>query len=94
MLRHVADRLVSAVGVHLALTLDGGVRDGADGDARLLAEEAPYRARQVEQHGLTRQDQGDPLVVADVAAARSLLRDAVLRERQVVRVGSPANLQR
>ena len=57
MLRHVADGLVATVGVGLALTLDGGVRDGADGDAGLLAEETPDGPRQVEEHGLTRQDQ-------------------------------------
>ena len=57
VLRHVADGLVATVGVRLALALDGGVRDGADGDAGLLAEEPPNRPRQVEEDGLAGEDE-------------------------------------
>ena len=93
VLHHVAQRAVASVRLHLALILDSGVGDGADGDARLLVKETPEGSRQVEQDGLTGEDQRHPLVVPDKLAFLALLRNAVLIEGQVVRIRCPAHLQ-
>ena len=84
---HVAQR------VRLSFAVDEhacGVHDVADVDAGILVEDAPEEAGQVEEQGLDEQHDWHPLVVVD-HLLWSFLGD-VLAERQVVRVGHPADL--
>lgn len=57
MVGHVHDGVLALVGIPLLLRLDGGVRDGGDGDAGALGEHGPDRPRQVEEQALGAQHQ-------------------------------------
>lgn len=81
--------------IRLPLTFDSGVCHVTDGDARLPAEQSPYRSRQVEEKRLTGEEEGNPLVVADEELVRIVLcRKICLRQRNPVRVRRPTDLQK
>ena len=88
---HLLHDLIGSFLLGLPLAVNGRVSDVAERDPRLATERPPDGSRQVEQQRLARQEQRNPLVVADVVAP--LLRlGIVLVERQVVSIGCPAVL--
>jgi hypothetical protein len=89
---HIPERFVPTVKIRLSLTFDSRVRDGADGYAGFLVEESPYRSGEVEENGLTCQDQSDPLVVAYPLVFLVFFRN-LLFVRQIVSIRRPAYLK-
>ena len=92
--RHVALGLLGGGGVRrLPSGLDRRIGNVVDGDARLSAEHAPDGTRQVEEQCLTGEEEGHPLVIADVRLRVVLAGKFALVPRYVVGVRSPADLQ-
>ena len=67
--------------------------DSVDGDSGFLVEKSPEWARHVEETSLADEDEGDPLVVADVHLSLPSFWNVNLVDRQVVGVLSPTDLK-
>jgi len=89
---HVAHDLGSALRVAFALTLHSRVRYGVQGDAGLTVKSSPYSPGGVEEDGLEDQEDGNPLVVADLATWIVLFGNALHFERKKVGACCPTHL--
>ncbi len=91
MLGQVAQRLLLRLGVEVLDAVDG-LDEGADVEARLAAEGVPEDGGRVEHDGLDHEDEGHPLVVADVRLLEVVGTGHFVLPGQVVRVGYPADV--
>lgn len=86
----VLHRLLDAVVIRLVLAFDSSVRDVTDRYTRLLAEQSPDGARQVEDEGLTGEKERNPLIITyDVFVGIMLRWEVCTRQRNPMSICRP-----